>query len=239
MNNSRFPPVIRGLIIANVLVFIAQITFGTSFNLTEKLLLYPAMPQRLHDLLVSQNGLEASDKFQVYQIFTHMFAHSPTMFAHILFNMFTLWMFGSMLENVWGSRRFLNFYLICGIGAAIFHLAIQYYRCELLLQAIDANDQLKVTKYLGALSPALGASGAIMGVMVAFAYLFPNTPLYIMFIPIPIKAKWAIIGFAAYDLFGGTIGGGDNIAHFAHLGGAITGIIIVMIWNRNNRRNFY
>jgi rhomboid-like protein len=239
MNNSRFPPVVRGLIITNVLVFIAQITFGTSFNLTEKLLLYPAMPQRLHDLLVSQNGLEASDKFQVYQIITHMFAHSPTMFAHILFNMFTLWMFGSMLENVWGSKRFLNFYLICGIGAAIFHLAIQYYRCELLLQAIDANDQLKVTKYLGALSPALGASGAIMGVMVAFAYLFPNTPLYIMFIPIPIKAKWAIIGFAAYDLFGGTVGVGDNVAHFAHLGGAITGIIIVMIWNKNNRSNFY
>ena len=239
MNRNSFPPVIRGIIIANVIIYIAQVTIGPSFHLTERLLLYPIMPTHLYEILVAQNAIEPGEKFQVYQLITHMFAHSPTMIFHILFNMFTLWMFGSLLENVWGSKRFFNFYMICGIGAALFHLAIQYFRCEQLLQAVESNSQAGVTKYMGALSPALGASGAIMGVMVAFGYLFPNTPLYIMFIPIPIKAKWAILGFAAYDLFGGAVGVGDNVAHWAHLGGALVGIILVVYWNRNNRRNFY
>jgi membrane associated rhomboid family serine protease len=134
--------------------------------------------------------------------------------------MFALWMFGKVLENVWGAKRFLFFYLACGVGAAVAHLAVQY--------------------FTGGYSAAVGASGAVMGILVGFAYLFPNTELFIMFIPFPIKAKWAVIGYVVIDLFFG-IGNfsGDNIAHFAHLGGAITGFILVLIWNKTGRKRFY
>jgi membrane associated rhomboid family serine protease len=168
-----------------------------------------------------------------------MFAHGPI--YHILFNMFALWMFGRILENVWGPKKFLLFYLVCGIGAAACHLIIQYFRCEELLHMFQANPMdPKISNLLGALSTAVGASGAIMGLLAAFAYLFPNTELYIMFIPVPIKAKWVVIGMAAIDLFGGVANlNGDNVAHFAHLGGALTGFILVLIWNKTNRRTFY
>jgi rhomboid-like protein len=149
-------------------------------------------------------------------------------------------MFGRVLENVWGPKRFLTFYIVCGLGAAALHLGLQYFRCEQLLDAIKANDQAAFDKNFVVLAGALGASGAIMGVMAAFAYLFPNTELYIMFLPFPIKAKWAMLGLAAIDLFGGVSSiSGDNIAHFAHLGGALTGFIIVLIWNKTNRKTLY
>ncbi|HET7897131.1 MAG TPA: rhomboid family intramembrane serine protease, partial [Flavisolibacter sp.] len=125
-----------------------------------------------------------------------------------------------ILENMWGPKRFLNFYLISGIGAAVVHLGVQY--------------------FMGGFAPAVGASGAIMGVLVAFGYLFPNTELFILFIPFPIKAKWAVIGYVAIDLFGGIANfSGDNIAHFAHLGGALTGFILVLLSNKGNRQRFY
>ena len=210
---DRFPPVVKNLIIINILVWVAQLIYdkkdGLSFFLTSKLGLYP-----IND-----------PEFKPYQIATHMFSHSTytypqgsIVFYHILFNMFTLYMFGRILENVWGAKRFLIFYLVCGVGAAAAHLIMQY--------------------LMGGGSIAVGASGAVMGVMAAFAYLFPNTELYIMLIPIPIKAKWAMLGLAAIDLFGG-ISGGDGIAHFAHLGGALTGIIIVLLWNKTNRKTLY
>ena len=236
---DNFPPIVKNLIIINVLVWVAQLALESQFQITEKIMLYPIMPQRLHDILVASNAMEPAQKFEPYQIATHMFAHAPNMFFHILFNMFALWMFGRILENVWGGKRFLFFYLACGVGAAICHLAIQYFRCEALLEAI-LQDSPNVERYAGAISPALGASGAIMGIFAAFAYLFPNTEMFIMFIPFPIKAKWAVLGLAAIDLFGGIFNfSGDNVAHFAHLGGAITGFIIVLIWNRRNRRRFY
>jgi membrane associated rhomboid family serine protease len=238
---SSFPPVIKNLIIINVLVFLAQSLLDKQYNITQKLMLWPAMPARLHKLLVEANVLDESQKFQPYQIATHMFSHAPPpMFYHILFNMLALWMFGRVLENVWGAKRFLLFYLICGVGAAALHLGIQYFRSEQLLQAMLANDVSAFKHYQGALAPALGASGAIMGVLVAFAFLFPNTELFIMLIPIPIKAKWAVLGFVAIDLFSGiTQISGDNIAHFAHLGGAITGFLIVLYWNKTNRKTLY
>jgi membrane associated rhomboid family serine protease len=103
-----------------------------------------------------------------------------------------------------------------------------------------ANNGEQIQSLAGAVSPALGASGAIMGIFAAFGYLFPNTELYIMFIPVPVKAKWAMLGLAAIDLFGGVANiSGDNVAHFAHLGGALTGFILVLIWNKTNRRKFY
>lgn len=238
---DRFPPIIKNLVIINVLVFLAQSLLDKQFAITEKLVMWPIMPEKLHQLLVQSGALEASQKFSPYQIATHLFAHAPApMFYHILFNMFTLWMFGRILENVWGAKRFLFFYLACGVGAAAFHLAIQYFRCEQLLQDFNNNDISAIKAHLGAAAPALGASGAIMGVMAAFAYTFPNTELYILFIPVPVKAKWAILGLAAIDLFGGVASiSGDNIAHFAHLGGAITGFLIVLYWNKINRRTLY
>jgi len=234
---SNFPPVVKNLIIINVLVFVGQLTID---HLTERLMLYPIMPAGFHNWLAEQNALDEYQKFHPYQIFTHLFSHSPTMFAHILFNMFALWMFGRVLENVWGPKRFLLFYLASGVGAAALHLAMQYFRCEQVWQSIATGNPVPPEKIFGAIAPALGASGAIMGLFAAFAYLFPNTELIFLFIPFPIKAKWMVLIMVGLDLFGGfSKTSGDNVAHFAHLGGAITGFIIVFIWNKTNRKTLY
>jgi membrane associated rhomboid family serine protease len=199
---DAFPPIVKNLIIINALVWIAQNALDKTYNLTYWLALWPI----------------GHEMFRPYQIATHMFTHGPIF--HILFNMFGLYMFGRILENVWGAKRFLFFYLACGVGAAVAHLVVQY--------------------YTGTVSYAVGASGAVMGIFAAFAYLFPNTELFIMFIPFPVKAKYAVIGLAAIDLFGGVARfSTDNVAHFAHLGGALTGFILVLIWNKRNRRRFY
>jgi membrane associated rhomboid family serine protease len=238
---DNFPPIVKNLVIINVLVFFAQAIFDNQFHLTEKLTLQPIISEQLKEALQQNAPTVDIPHFSPYQIFTHMFTHAPLpQIFHILFNMLILWMFGKVLENVWGSKRFLFFYLACGLGAAIFHLLIQYFRSEyLLLPVVLDMDQIGFNKYGGALAGAVGASGAIMGVMAAFAFLFPNTPLYIMFLPIPVKAKWVVIGYVLLDLFGGLGAFQDNIAHFAHLGGAITGFIIVFIWNKTNRRTLY
>lgn len=196
---DNFPPVIKTLIIINVAVFIAQALLDTRVGLTYFLALHPL----------------SSPGFGSYQMLTHMFTHGGLF--HILFNMYALWMFGRQLENIWGGKRFIAFYFMCGVGAAVLHLIVQHY---------SGGDSL-----------AVGASGAVMGIFAAYAYLFPNDRLVIFPIFIPIKAKWAMLGLMAFDLFGG-IAGRDNIAHFAHLGGAITGIIMVWIWNQNRSR-FY
>jgi membrane associated rhomboid family serine protease len=198
---NSLPPILKNLIIINVLVFIAQLTLDPIMGLTNKLALWPI----------------GSEEFRPYQIATHMFTHG--FFFHIFFNMFALWMFGKELENYWGPKRFLFFYLVCGVGAAVAHLGVQY--------------------LTGSGAPAVGASGAVMGVLVAYAYLFPNTQLIIFPIPVPVKAKWAVMGYVAIDLFSGVSGRGDNVAHFAHLGGALTGFILVLIWNKTGRKRFY
>ena len=207
---DRFPPVVKNLIIINILVWIAQLIYDKQYGLTAKIALWPV----------------DTPFFKPYQVATHMFAHASygpggnIVIIHILFNMFGLYMFGRILENVWGHKRFLFFYLACGVGAAAAHLIMQY--------------------FMGTFSFAVGASGAVMGVFVAFAYLFPNTELMIMLIPIPVKAKWVVLGYVLVDLFGG-LGNvsGDNVAHFAHLGGALTGFLIVLYWNKTNRRTLY
>jgi len=203
---EKFPPVVKNLIIINVLVWIAQLTLDSQFQITIRGALWPI----------------DSPLFAPYQLLTTMFLHAPSfqMFFHILFNMFALFMFGRVLENVWGAKRFLIYYIACGIGASAAHLIMQY--------------------IMGGDAPAVGASGAVMGVLVAFGYLFPNTQLMIIPIPIPVKAKWVVIGYILLDLFGG-FGqvAGDGIAHFAHLGGALTGFIILLIWNKTNRKTLY
>ena len=195
---QRTTPVVLNLIIINALVYVAQMILDKTMNFTNTIALYPY-----------NSGL-----FEPYQLVTHMFAHDPTNFFHILFNMYALWMFGSVLERVWGAKRFLIFYLACGLGAGVAQM------------------------FVGA--PAIGASGAIMGLLAAFAYLFPNTQFYILPFPFPIKAKYMVAIYAAIDLFGGIhAGAADNIAHFAHLGGLVMGFILVIIWNKTNKKTFY
>jgi membrane associated rhomboid family serine protease len=219
---SSTPPVTLNLIIMNVVVFLAQMTLDPKFNLTGKLMLYPIM----------------TPEFKPYQIVTHMFAHGG--FLHILFNMFGLWMFGRILETFWGGKRFLFFYLVCGLGAAVCHIAVQYLRYRQIVDLANSGEIERAQALYQTLGPALGASGAIMGIFVAFGYLFPNTELLVMFIPIPVKAKWVVLVLVGMDLFGG-VGNfeGDNIAHWAHLGGALVGFLLVYYWNRSNRKRFY
>jgi len=219
-------PVVFNLIIINVLVYAAQKMIGD--QVTDAIALYPVN----------------NDFFKPYQVITHMFAHSPNLLVHIIFNMFALWMFGSILERAWGPKKFLIFYMVCGLGAAALHLFMAYIKNPEASHVTQAMyDQAVATqgyfpKYFT--GGAVGASGAVMGVMVGFAYLFPNTALYMMFIPIPIKAKIAIPIMVAIDLFGGFAGiPGDSIAHFAHLGGALVGFTLVLYWNKTNKKTFY
>ncbi len=195
---ESLPPVVKNLLIANILVFLAQQVYTL---------------EPLFALQPVQSGL-----FWPWQLITMMFMHGSI--THILFNMIGLWMFGSILENYWGAKRFLQFYIICGLVAGCAHLLFAY---------ISDSD-------VG----AIGASGAIMGIFAGFAYLFPNTPLYIMLIPIPIKAKWAMPGLIAVDLFSAIAPReGDMVAHWAHIGGAVAGLGLVMFWNKRNRKTLY
>jgi membrane associated rhomboid family serine protease len=218
------PPVIKNLVIANVLFFLAEMTFGNPFT----------GPLALH-------YYEHPD-FHFWQLASYMFLHAG--WEHILFNMFALWMFGSTVEDVWGGKRFLIFYLICGVGAALFQMGVMAIELNVLLNKVNAGSISKeeYLAYGGGIynMTVVGASGAINGVMVAFAYLFPNAPMFIFFIPVPIKAKYIVIGYFLIDLFGGiNPRSGDNVAHFAHIGGAIIGLILVMTMNKSNRRTFY
>jgi rhomboid-like protein len=196
-----------------------------------------------------------SDFFQPYQIVTHFFMHGNVM--HIFFNMFGLVMFGSLLEKRWGAKRFLFFYLFTAIGAFLCQVGINYYQYFEFFNGFSAQEMTYFAEQAELIEfnesypvpiieyykyhyvPMVGASGAIMGLLAAFAYLFPNTELMMMFIPIPIKAKYMIPVYMLIEL---TLGVGnfewDNIAHFAHLGGALFGIILVLIWKRD-RSNFY
>lgn len=194
-------PVVLNLIIINAIVFVAQLVFdktgGQTAWLTNKLALYSY-----------DTGL-----FKPYQLVTHMFAHGG--FFHILFNMYALWLFGAVLEKTWGPKRFLIFYLVCGLAAGI---------TEMFLVPQGA---------------AIGASGAVMGLLAAFAYTFPNVQFYILPIPFPIKAKYLAMIYAAIDIFGQFSGYGGDIAHFAHLGGLATGFILAIIWSKTDKRARY
>ena len=196
---EKFPPVVKNLFIANVIVLLAQFVFEQQELMF--LNIYGA-------LWPIQSGL-----FKIWQLITHMFMHAGL--EHLIFNMIGLWVFGRFLENFWGPKRFLEFYLICGIAAGAAHLAIE-----------DV--------------PAIGASGAVMGILVGFAYLFPNTSMMLLFFPVPIKAKYLALGMVAVDLFGGlSPQPGDRVGHWAHLGGAAAGFLLVLFWNKRNRKNFY
>lgn len=222
------PPVIKNLVIINVLIFLAQSTLGNAFN--EKLINLFA----LHDV--------RSPLFRPHQLITYLFLHGG--WDHVLYNMFALWMFGSILENYWGAKRFLIFYVICGLGAAVAHLAVLYPEMTPYFNDLHQYSNLdQQPEYYSPNQPwngaTLGASGAVFGCLAAMGYLFPNSLIYLYFF-VPIKVKWFVIGYAALELFSGVrSSAGDNVAHWAHLGGGLVGLLLVIYWNRTNRRNFY
>ncbi len=212
---QRQSPVVFNLIMINIVVYLIQMVFdkGREQIVSGKLAIHHY----------------SSDYFEPYQIVTNMFAHGSI--PHLVFNMFALYTFGVWLERVWGPKRFLIFYLTCGIVAG---LAQMMFLKDVIKFDPSINENVLV------IGSALGASGAIMGLFAAFGYLFPNTELMMLFIPVPIKAKYMVAIMAAIDLFGGLRpGGGDGIGHFAHLGGLAMGFILVIFWNKNNRKTFY
>ena len=229
---DRFPPVVKNLLIINALIFVAQLTFGANSFTVSNLF-------ALHDI--------QSPYFKPHQLLTYMFLHGS--FDHLLFNMLALWMFGSVLENYWGAKRFLQYYVFCGLGAGLLHLVVLYFEMKPAWDYINmfpAEEQAKViyentvvVKDRAINAATVGASGAIFGCLAAFGYLFPNSLIYVYFL-FPIKAKWFVIIYGAIELaLAVRNSAGDNVAHFAHLGGAITGFIIVYIWNKTNRKTLY
>ena len=176
----------------------------------------------------------ASD-FQIYQFFTYMFLHGG--FTHIFFNMFALWMFGSVIERVWGPKKFIFYYIVCGIGAGITQELVQYatYTIEGIsaYQYVSAGGvQMTTDAYIN-LWTTIGASGAVYGILLAFGMIFPNERLFIIPFPFPIKAKWLIVGYIAIELFSAMSGPGDGVAHMAHLGGMLFGFLMIKYWQKH------
>jgi len=239
---DTIPPVVKNLLVINVLFFLATFVLKQTHNI------------RLEEYL----GLHyfMSHDFKIWQLVSYMFMHGD--FTHLFFNMFALWMFGTVLENTWGSKRFLIFYFVTGIGAGLVQELVGTVRIYPLLSQLpsdvvelikaEGRDVLLAGKnYANPVmadfnviinSITVGASGSVFGLLLAFGMLFPNQPLFLMFIPIPIKAKYFVIGYAVIELF---LGVGnfqfDNVAHFAHLGGMLFGYFLIRKWRRdaNNR----
>jgi len=225
------PVIIKNLLIINGLVFLAQFTFQKTGSFSMENLF------ALHDV--------RSVYFRPHQLVSYMFLHGD--FTHILFNMFALWMFGSVLENHWGPKRFLIFYLLCGIGAGVLHLGVLYFENTQFINEINAVLQVNPSETQKGLmlidqklnTATIGASGSVFGCLAAFGYLFPNSLIYLYFF-IPIKAKWFVIIYGAMELYLGVRNSaGDNVAHWAHLGGALIGFLLVLYWNKTRRRRFY
>lgn len=236
------PPVVLNLVIINVLMllvtWVANNQFGADLN---------------HKLGLYYIG---SEQFRPFQIATHMFMHGG--FTHLFFNMFALWMFGRVLETVWGGQRFLFYYFVTGIGAVVIHTFVNYIHItalrnqvspeqyqmvlnegfDIIRQYKNYTDPVLAKLNLALNIPVVGASGAVFGVLLAFGMLFPNTQLMLLFPPIPIKAKWLVIGYGGLELYLGFAQPGSNVAHFAHLGGMLFGFFLILYWNKR-RNTFY
>ena len=221
MNN--LPPVTKNLLIINVLCYFGYIVaqkYGIDLNDT----------LGLHFFLASD--------FNLAQLVTYMFMHAN--FQHIFFNMFAVWMFGRTLEHVLGAKRFLTYYMICGIGAGLVQELVQYIQYAMELSHYDNVDTglsiIPMAEFLNMMT-TVGASGAVYGILLAFGMLFPETKMFVFPLPFPIKAKFFVIGYAVIELFSGFGSSGDGIAHFAHLGGMIFGFLLIMYWRKKNRNN--
>ncbi len=212
-----FPPVVKNLLILNGLAFLAQMIFQARspepFDVIERL--FALWPIGGPEAIRFSDGVVAFGSFGPWQLVTSAFLHGG--FGHILFNMFGLWMFGASIERVMGSKRFLGFYLACVLGASLLQLGVTSW--PFLMG--DAG---------GIPVPTLGASGGVLGVLAAFGLLYPESPIYLLFLPVPIPAKWFVLGYAAFSLFAGFTSVQAGVAHFAHLGGMVTGAVMVLYW---------
>lgn len=219
------PTVTKNLLIINVLFFAGGL-----------------VAQRYGIDLADYLGLHffLADNFNLAQLFTYMFMHGG--FTHLFFNMFAVWMFGRILEQVWGPKRFLIYYLVCGIGAGLIQEGVQYIQYAVELSAYDKVNLgdgviIPMQQFLNNMN-TVGASGAVYGILLAFGMLFPNERMFIMPIPFPIKAKYFVAGYAIIELMQGLANSSsDNVAHFAHLGGMIFGFILIMYWKKRKNGN--
>ena len=224
MNN--LPAVTKNLLIINMLCYFGIIV-ANRYGIDLKDVL------GLHFFLASD--------FKLFQLISYMFMHADI--QHIFFNMFAVWMFGRTLEQVMGPKRFLIYYMVCGIGAGLVQELVQYIQYTMEWSHYDAvNTGLSVIpmdEYLN-LMTTVGASGAVYGILLAFGMLFPNSQMFVFPLPFPIKAKFFVIGYAVIELFSGLGSSGDGVAHFAHLGGMIFGFFLIMYWRKkNNNGQFY
>ncbi len=224
---SSIPPVTKNLIIINLLMWLATISLRKAFGID----------------IIQYLGLHyfQAEGFNAAQMFTYMFLHDTSSLAHVFFNMFSVYIFGRTLESVWGSKRFLLFYITAGLGAALTQEIVWYATLHNEISIMELHYGFATTSlYLNNII-TIGASGAVFGILLAFGMLFPNAELFLMFIPIPIKAKYFVIGYGAIELFLGIYNSSaDNIAHFAHLGGMLFGLILILYWRKkNNNRGFY
>lgn len=212
-----FPPVVKNLLILNGLAFLAQIIFEarTTEPFDTITRLFALWPIGGPEAIQFRDGLVQFGTFGPWQLVTSAFLHGG--FGHILFNMFGLWMFGGAIERAMGARRFLGFYLACVLGAS-------------LLQVAVTSWPFLMGDGTGIPIPTLGASGGVLGVMAAFGLLYPESPIYLLFFPFPIPAKWFVLGYAAFSLFAGVTDVQAGVAHFAHLGGMLTGAVVVLYW---------
>ncbi len=247
MNNYKnsfagiVPPVTMNLIIINVLIWLAQVVLLRSgTDLTKTFGLYYV----------------GSEGFRIYQLVTYMFLHDPSSFMHVFSNMFAVFMFGRTLEQAWGQKRFLTYYFVTGIGAALIQMLVVYIRLQAIKSGMDAAALSEVYHHgfdllqqnMNYTDPVqggfnillntvtIGASGGVFGILLAFGMLFPNAELFIIPFPFPIKAKWFVIGYGVFELFFG-VGNfsGDNVAHFAHLGGMLFGIFMILYWRKKDK----
>lgn len=228
----NLPPAVKNIIIINALIMV-MITLKESFMLENFALYFPASPF-----------------FRIWQPLTYMFMHGG--FGHLFFNMYSLFIFGSVLERVWGTKKFLLFYFVTGLGAALVHIGVQWiqYGSALATYGLSLNDASALAQEvarsiqagadripvwsLSLFTPTVGASGAIYGVLMGYAMLYPDSILTLLFPPVSLKAKWFVLIFAAIELALGVFGTRAGIAHFAHLGGLIFGFILIMYWKKRH-----
>lgn len=239
---ANIPPVVKNLIIINAIMLLATFMFGSVMRID----------------LNRELGLFyfESSQFKPYQLVTHIFMHGGI--AHLFFNMFALFMFGRVLEQVWGSKRFFIYYFFTGLGAAVLHSLVNFIEAKSIMASLTP-EQIELVRSEGtaiflqgknymhsgmaALNnlfnvPTVGASGAVFGVLLAFGMYFPNTQLMLLFPPIPIKAKYFVIGYGLIELYLGFTQANSGVAHFAHLGGMIFGFILIKIWSKKRDRFF-
>ena len=212
---ANVPTAIKNIIIINVLVMIMTM-LNEDFMYKTFSLFYPTSPF-----------------FHWWQPVTHMFMHGG--FWHLFFNMYTLYIFGSVLERVWGTRKFLVFYFVTGLGAALIHTGVEWIQMQSWLgQAAEGSAAALSSIHALKMTPTVGASGAIYGVLMGYAMLYPDSVLTLIFPPVSMKAKWFVLIFAAIELLTGVTGTGGGLAHFAHLGGLIFGYLLILYWKRNH-----